>query len=200
MKSSFLSSKFCTDNTANFVTTLRLISSVWFTIEICFQVFITVPILWLFNFSAVCDFIDGLIARKMNIESKFGELYDRLVDKTLVCPTFVALFKYRFPIKGNPELKLFTLALIMILICIGIILFGIGIFAAFKGWILKSNQFGKIKMILECVVIGIWVYSLYFFEGKYFIYFAYLISILLIPTIFFAIFSLKTYYNKCKTN
>jgi phosphatidylglycerophosphate synthase len=37
-----------------------------------------------FFFASVTDFLDGFLARKFNVVSKFGELYDPLADKFLI--------------------------------------------------------------------------------------------------------------------
>ena len=37
-----------------------------------------------FCFASITDFLDGFLARKFNIVSKFGQLYDPLADKILI--------------------------------------------------------------------------------------------------------------------
>jgi CDP-diacylglycerol--glycerol-3-phosphate 3-phosphatidyltransferase len=49
--------------------------------------------------AGLTDVIDGLIARKLNVTSKFGRILDPLVDKVLVCGAFVC-----FAIIGEPKL------------------------------------------------------------------------------------------------
>jgi CDP-diacylglycerol--glycerol-3-phosphate 3-phosphatidyltransferase len=53
----------------------------------------------LFVIAGVTDLVDGPIARKLNVASKFGRMIDPLVDKILICGTFVC-----FAIIGQPKL------------------------------------------------------------------------------------------------
>lgn len=53
----------------------------------------------LFIIAGITDLIDGPIARKMNVTSKFGRIVDPLADKVLVCGAFVC-----FAIIGEPKL------------------------------------------------------------------------------------------------
>jgi len=53
----------------------------------------------LFVIAGITDVVDGHIARKLGVTSKFGRMSDPLVDKTLICGTFVC-----FAIIGQPKL------------------------------------------------------------------------------------------------
>jgi CDP-diacylglycerol--glycerol-3-phosphate 3-phosphatidyltransferase len=57
----------------------------------------------LFVVAGLTDMVDGPIARKLGVTSKFGRMVDPLADKVLVCGTFIC-----FAIIGQP--KLFGLA------------------------------------------------------------------------------------------
>jgi len=45
----------------------------------------------LFFIASITDYLDGLLARKYNLQSKFGEVIDPIADKILVIFLFVAL-------------------------------------------------------------------------------------------------------------
>lgn len=53
----------------------------------------------LFVIAGITDLADGPIARKFNVASKFGRMIDPLVDKILICGTFVC-----FAAIGEPKL------------------------------------------------------------------------------------------------
>ena len=53
----------------------------------------------IFVVAGLTDIVDGPIARKLNVASKFGRMLDPLVDKVMVCGAFVC-----FAIIGEPLL------------------------------------------------------------------------------------------------
>jgi len=60
--------------------------------------FLTVAFV-LFVIAGLTDIIDGIVARRYNVTSKFGRMVDPLADKVLVCGAFVC-----FAIIGEPKL------------------------------------------------------------------------------------------------
>lgn len=111
----------------------------------------------LFVIAGLTDIIDGKVARKLNVTSKFGRMLDPLADKVLVCGAFIC-----FAIIGEP--KLFGLS--------GVALKTIhwGVFAIItlregyvtvlrhiaeaKGINFAATASGKIKMFLQSFAIG----------------------------------------------
>jgi CDP-diacylglycerol--glycerol-3-phosphate 3-phosphatidyltransferase len=53
----------------------------------------------LFVIAGITDVVDGHIARKLGVTSKFGRMSDPLVDKTLICGAFIC-----FAVIGEPKL------------------------------------------------------------------------------------------------
>ena len=112
----------------------------------------------IFIIAALTDIIDGPIARKLNVASKFGRMLDPLVDKVLVCGAFLC-----FAIVGQPEF-LFNLSPASINIirwsvaAILIIREGyvtiIRHAAEAKGIDFRAVASGKIKMFLQSFAIG----------------------------------------------
>ncbi|MHC4088236.1 MAG: CDP-alcohol phosphatidyltransferase family protein [Planctomycetota bacterium] len=43
----------------------------------------------LFVIAGLTDMIDGTVARRLNVTSKFGRMVDPLADKVLVCGSFI---------------------------------------------------------------------------------------------------------------
>lgn len=52
-----------------------------------------------FVIAGLTDLVDGIVARKLNVASKFGRMIDPLVDKILVCGAFIC-----FALIGEPKL------------------------------------------------------------------------------------------------
>jgi len=53
----------------------------------------------LFVVASLTDMVDGIVARKLNVVSKFGRMIDPLADKILVCGAFIC-----FAVVGEPKL------------------------------------------------------------------------------------------------
>ncbi len=49
---------------------------------------------FLFLFASITDFLDGFLARKYNLETKFGVIFDPISDKVLVACTMLMLIKF----------------------------------------------------------------------------------------------------------
>ena len=111
----------------------------------------------IFVIAGLTDIVDGPIARKLNVTSKFGRMVDPLADKALVCGTFIC-----FAIIGEP--KLFnlpqdTLKIILYSVAAVIILREVYVtvlrhIAEARGINFAATVSGKIKMFLQSFAIG----------------------------------------------
>ncbi len=111
----------------------------------------------LFVIAGLTDIVDGAIARKLNVASKFGRMLDPLADKVLVCGAFIC-----FAVIGRP--KLFnlpqtTLAAIQWTVAGIIILREVYVtvlrhIAEARGVNFAATVSGKIKMFLQSFAIG----------------------------------------------
>ncbi|MBA7625583.1 CDP-diacylglycerol--glycerol-3-phosphate 3-phosphatidyltransferase [subsurface metagenome] len=111
----------------------------------------------LFVVAGLTDMVDGAIARKLNVSSKFGRMMDPLADKILVCGAFIC-----FAIIGEPKLFGFgkgTLAAIHWSVA-GIIILREAYVTALRhiaeahGVNFAATFSGKIKMFLQSFAIG----------------------------------------------
>ena len=100
-------------------------------------------ILTLFIIATLTDFLDGFIARKYNLITDFGKIMDPIADKFLIISVFT-FFYYR----GVLGL---TLLIIIIMRDIGIT--GLRLYYQKKGIILAAENMGKIKTVLQIIVI-----------------------------------------------
>ena len=111
----------------------------------------------LFVVAGLTDIIDGAIARKLGVASKFGRMMDPLADKVLVCGAFVC-----FALIGEPKLFGFgpgALAAIHWSVAAVIILREVYVtvlrhIAEAKGINFGATFSGKIKMFLQSFAIG----------------------------------------------
>lgn len=117
-------------------------------LDIAFIIFVT---------AGLTDVIDGPIARKLGVASKFGRMVDPLVDKVLVCGAFVC-----FAIISEPKLFDFnptTMTIIHWSVACVIILREVYVttlrhIAEARGVNFAATVSGKIKMFLQSFAIG----------------------------------------------
>ena len=113
----------------------------------------------LFVVAGLTDIVDGHIARKFNVTSRFGRTVDPLADKILVCGTF-----FCFAIVAQPRLAAFDWSegtLHMIRWGTAIVLFAREVVVQTLRHIAESHGvnfgavvYGKIKMFLQSFGIG----------------------------------------------
>jgi CDP-diacylglycerol--glycerol-3-phosphate 3-phosphatidyltransferase len=111
----------------------------------------------IFVLAGLTDMVDGVIARRLNVASKFGRMIDPLADKILVCGTFIC-----FAIIGQPKLFDFskmTLSVIHwsvagVLILREAYVTGLRHIAEARGINFAATASGKLKMFLQSFAIG----------------------------------------------
>jgi CDP-diacylglycerol--glycerol-3-phosphate 3-phosphatidyltransferase len=124
--------------------------------ELPFPNFLDVAFI-LFVIAGLTDIVDGMVARRLNVTSKFGRMVDPLVDKVLVCGAFVC-----FAIIGQPKLFNWSDTTLMIIhsSVAGIIILReayvttLRHIAEARGVNFAATVSGKIKMFLQTFTIG----------------------------------------------
>lgn len=111
----------------------------------------------LFVITGLTDIVDGTIARKLGVASKFGRMMDPLADKVLVCGAFIC-----FAIIGEPKLFNFEpLTMTIIQWSVAAIIIAREAYvtilrhiAEARGINFAATFSGKIKMFLQSFAIG----------------------------------------------
>ena len=108
--------------------------------------------LWLasllvFIFAAFTDWLDGHLARTQNMQSSLGRNLDPLVDKVLICGTFIFLI----PI-GTTEGWL-PPWMVTVVVARELLITGLRNFIEQKGVSFGADFLGKAKMILQCAAL-----------------------------------------------
>ena len=117
-------------------------------LDIAFAIFVA---------ASLTDMVDGIVARRLNVVSKFGRMIDPLADKALVCGTFIC-----FAIIGEPKLFGFApgaLAAIQwsvagILTLREVYVTVLRHIAEARGVNFAATISGKVKMCLQSFAIG----------------------------------------------
>ena len=111
----------------------------------------------MFLVAAITDIIDGYVARRFNVTSKFGRIVDPLADKVLVCGAFIC-----FAWIGEPRLfglssgtlRVIHWSVAGVLILREAYVTIIRQWAESKGLNFAATRSGKVKMLLQSIAIG----------------------------------------------
>ncbi len=147
----------------NILTFSRLVFTIVFLVMILYSPYVANKPFFLdiafviFVIAGLTDIVDGPVARKLNVTSKFGRMVDPLADKALVCGAFVC-----FAIIGEPKLFGFgpgTLAAIHwsvagILIAREAYVTTLRHLEEARGVNFAATVSGKVKMFLQSFAIG----------------------------------------------
>ena len=140
-------------NLANRLTLLRvIIAPVFFAIYFLPDGFKswTLPVLWvIFIISEVTDYFDGLAARKLNLTTDFGKLFDPFAD-TLVQLTYFLCFV----IDG-----IFPAILFLLIIYREFSILFLRNLMLKKGATLGARMSGKIKTVVYIIAVGVALFA-----------------------------------------
>ena len=108
----------------------------------------------IFLLAAITDFIDGYIARKYNMITDFGKFMDALAVKLLVTAALLILL----------ENGLFAGWVVFIILAREFIVTGFRTIAASKGVVIAAGWLGKIKTVVQFIMISTLLLLFYPFE------------------------------------
>lgn len=112
---------------------------------------------WLFIFVAGTDFLDGYLARRGNQITSFGRIADPFVDKVLVIGMMVYLAVLEW---SRPW---FPAWIVVVVVAREFLVTGIRGYVESQGLAFPADWFGKVKMIVQCIAIGV-VLGIYAFD------------------------------------
>ncbi|OON93109.1 MAG: CDP-diacylglycerol--glycerol-3-phosphate 3-phosphatidyltransferase [Candidatus Epulonipiscioides saccharophilum] len=168
-------------NIANKLTTLRIILVFVFMAVIWIPIFNFQATLWIaliiFIVASFTDFLDGYLARKLNLITNLGKFMDPLADKMLVCAAMIALVDLGHAVP-NGVLPAWIVVLILLR---EFMVSGMRLIAAGQNIVLSANMLGKAKTVVQMIMIIVYLcpYTNAFMSGLA-IFLAYLALILTI--------------------
>lgn len=154
-------------NLANIVTSIGIVTTVWFLVT----AYYAPEQIWLIDLlaliTAFTDYIDGLIAKRYG-SSVFGSLIDRIRDRVFVYPALsILVWHHRWRLKSLSALSAYlALGSIALIVVFEILLFIAGFIGAYWYYIKKKeidlapNKWGKKKTFCGFAVVLIWLASL----------------------------------------
>ena len=96
-----------------------------------------------FCIASFTDYLDGNIARKYNLVTNFGKFMDPLADKLLVSSALICMI----------ELGMLPAWIVIIIISREFIITGFRLIAVENGVVISASWWGKIKTVMQMVMI-----------------------------------------------
>jgi CDP-diacylglycerol--glycerol-3-phosphate 3-phosphatidyltransferase len=103
-----------------------------------------VPAFIVFLVACATDFLDGYLARSMNEKSSAGALLDPIADKLLVIP----------PLIYFASLQMISPWYVIIIVMRELIISAFRLVAMTNGKVVSANMFGKVKTVLQLILLG----------------------------------------------
>ncbi len=119
--------------------------------------------LLLFVLAGFTDYLDGYLARKLNLVTAFGKLMDPLTDKVMVCAVFISFVEIQFRHQGtflhggsmlSPGMSLVPLVpawIVVVIISREFLVTGLRLLAAGRGLVISAGQWGKHKTVWQII-------------------------------------------------
>lgn len=156
----------------NLLTMLRLaLAAVFFTLLASYQfganqAWLLIPAMALFITAALTDTLDGILARRWEVESKFGRIMDPFCDKVLILGAFVLLagpsFSYEDfrAVDGLAVVHIVQASgvypwMVVVMLARELLVTGIRGEMEGTGHKFGANLWGKLKMILQSVGVPV---------------------------------------------
>ncbi|WP_459128782.1 CDP-diacylglycerol--glycerol-3-phosphate 3-phosphatidyltransferase [Guggenheimella bovis] len=129
-------------NTPNKLTVLRMILVPIYAV-VLFTLKEPVWALLIFLVASFTDFLDGYLARKMNLITDFGKFMDPLADKLLTITAFVIFSK----------LDMISIYVVLVIIARELMISVFRAIAAGKQVVLAAGKSGKLKTVFQILTI-----------------------------------------------
>jgi len=98
-----------------------------------------------FVLAALTDLVDGWLARKYNITTGFGKFMDPLADKILISSALISFIALGYA----------KLWMVLPIILRDFFVTGLRSLAAYKGVLIVTTGFAKVKTFLQMLVVGV---------------------------------------------
>lgn len=147
-------------NIANKLTLLRIIlvfvfmGVIWIPMGLSIEVVLWIS-LAIFVVASLTDFLDGHLARKLNLVTNLGKFMDPLADKMLVATALLAIVSL-----GDQNLLpmgSFPAWIVVFIILREFMVSGLRLVAASQNLVLAANYWGKVKTTVQMITIIVYL-------------------------------------------
>lgn len=133
-------------NWPNRLTLIRVfLAPVFVFLFLIDNVYARLSALIIFVLAALTDLVDGWLARKYNITTGFGKFMDPLADKILISSALIAFIALGYA----------KLWMVLPIIVRDFFITGLRSLAAYKGVLIVTSGFAKVKTFLQMIVVGV---------------------------------------------
>ena len=152
-----------------------------------------------FSVAALTDVLDGYLARRYNIVTKFGRIADPFVDKVLICGSFIFFVSWPSLTIIPKPYPFISSWMVLVIVFREFLVHGLRTIAESKGISFGSTVWGKQKTFTQCITV-IWTlfYLAYmrYTGGEWWA--GTLLHALIWLTLFSTVFSALTYFYKIR--
>jgi CDP-diacylglycerol--glycerol-3-phosphate 3-phosphatidyltransferase len=120
----------------------------WWFLDIAFVLFVI---------AGLTDLVDGAVARRLGVTSKFGRMVDPLADKVLVCGAFICFALIDQPTLFNlsrPVLSVIQWGFALVIVLREVYVTVLRHIAEARGVNFAATMSGKVKMCIQSFAIG----------------------------------------------
>jgi len=138
-------------NLPNQLTAARLLLSIVLFVLIGVGWYLTATIV--FIIAASTDWLDGYFARKYGLVTVLGRVFDPIVDKVIICGTFIYL-------AATPGSGIAAWMAVIVVVR-ELLVTAIRSFLEQQGQDFSAQMSGKLKMLVQCIAAGLSLFYLY---------------------------------------
>lgn len=106
-----------------------------------------------FILASVTDWLDGVLARRYNLETTFGALLDPVADKILTTAAFICFIEQRSITGVADSAPLVQAWMALVIVARDFLVTGLRLVASDQGVVLKAEKLGKHKTFSQMVTI-----------------------------------------------
>lgn len=147
-------------NIANKLTLLRIIlvfvfmGVIWLPLGLPVEMMLIIGLV-IFIVASITDYLDGHLARKLNLVTNLGKFMDPLADKMLVATALLAIVDLGN--KGILPMGHFPAWIVVFIILREFMVSGLRLVAAGQNIVLAANYWGKVKTVVQMMTIIVYL-------------------------------------------
>lgn len=147
-------------NIANKLTLLRIflvfifMGVIWIPTSLSINVILWISLV-IFIIASFTDYLDGHLARKLNLITDLGKFMDPLADKMLVATALLAIVDLGN--RGSLPMGMFPAWIVVFIILREFMVSGIRLVAATQNTVLAANYWGKLKTVVQMITIVVYL-------------------------------------------